>query len=112
MVLERNVFFRWCQEFLCMVIRADVDKETQPECFLLWDGLVLKSVCFHKAWCQRELLAGQMQAQQNASAEQTLTNKVQLMLEELTNENLTRTEIIDKTYVKGGCTPSKDGTMV
>jgi hypothetical protein len=57
-------------------------------------------------------LAGQLQAQQNAAQEQTLSNKVQLLLEEIHAEGSSRTECLDKVYIKGGCVPSKDGTMV
>jgi hypothetical protein len=58
------------------------------------------------------LLARQLQAQQNAAQEQTLANKVQLLLEEIRAESGSRTECIDKVYIKGGCTASKDGSMV
>ncbi len=58
------------------------------------------------------MLAGQLQAQQNAAAEQTLQNKVNLLIAELANTNLSRSEAIDKVYVKSGCVTAKDGSMV
>ena len=59
----------------------------------------------------RQLLAGQAQAAQNASAEQTLSNKVAILVAELAKDQ-TKVACIDKMYVKSGCTTAKDGTMV
>ena len=53
-----------------------------------------------------------MQAQQNAAQEQTLTNKVELLLQELSRPGISKTEALDRTYRKAGCVASKDGSMV
>jgi hypothetical protein len=58
-----------------------------------------------------QMIAGLQQSAQNASAQQSLSNKVRILSRELSMAN-TRMEAIDRTYIKTGCTIGNDGTKV
>ena len=59
------------------------------------------------------MVAGLMQAQQNATAQQTLANKVRIMILEIDRSvDKNKGDIINNTYTKSGCTLSVDGSRV
>ena len=49
---------------------------------------------------------------QNAIHPQTTSDKARIMLAELGRHSASKTEVIDRTYIKCGCVPSQDGTRV
>ncbi len=54
-----------------------------------------------------------MQAQQNATSAQKLSNKVRILLSEMdTKKDITRAAILNQVYVKSGCTLTTDGSRV
>ena len=59
----------------------------------------------------RQLVAGMMQAQQNACSGQTLSNKVRILIREKENRpDLSGAEVLNQVYVKSGCTLTTDGS--
>ena len=59
------------------------------------------------------MVTGLMQAQQNATAQQTLANKVRIMILEIDRSvDKNKGHIINNTYTKSGCTLSVDGSQV
>ena len=59
------------------------------------------------------MVAGLMQAQQNETAQQTLANKVRIMILEIDRSvDKNKGDIINNTYNKSGCTLSVDGSRV
>ena len=66
-------------------------------------------------WCQE--LAGLLQQSQSAVRQQTLWNRVRLLVmdikaAELSHENVLKMDRLDRLYVRGGCTLDVDGTKV
>jgi hypothetical protein len=53
------------------------------------------------------------QSQQAAAAPQYLSNKVRLMVQEVQKaDGATKSDMLEKVYVKSGCTIQTDGTKV
>jgi hypothetical protein len=68
---------------------------------------------FFLPFCIRQVVAGLMQAQQNACAVQTLSNKTRIMLSEIEKSvDQNKGDIINAVYTKSGCTLSVDGSRV
>lgn len=53
-----------------------------------------------------------MQQQQMGGHATSMADGVRRMVEELVTGRLTKTEVLDRTYVKSGMTFSQDGTVV
>lgn len=67
--------------------------------------------------CWRQELAGLLQSSQSAVRQQTLANRVRLLvmdIKESEKENVAvlKMDRIDRLYVRGGCTVDADGTKV
>jgi len=92
---------RYCTEFLCAIARPNLSVDRL--CFPI--PLVSKA-------CLCEMIAGLSQAQQQATRQQTMANKLRIMVQELANSDVTRGEILDRVYTKCGCVQSLDGTRV
>jgi hypothetical protein len=58
------------------------------------------------------MIAGLLQSAQMAGSATSLTDRARIMLKELQSKRYTKTEVLDRTYVKAGLTPQIDGTKV
>ncbi len=66
-----------------------------------------------KIFWTRQYIAGLAQSQQAAAAPQYLSNKVRLMVQEVQKaDGATKSDMLEKVYVKSGCTIQTDGTKV
>ena len=57
-------------------------------------------------------MSGLLQQQQNASAPQTLSNRIRLMFQDLKQGLSNKGELLDRVYTKSGCVVSLDGSKV
>ena len=58
------------------------------------------------------MIAGLFQGQQNATQQQSMSNKARIMVKELAKGGMLKGEILDRVYVKSGGCESVDGSKV
>lgn len=58
------------------------------------------------------MIAGLLQSAQMAGSATSLTDRARIMLAEMKTKKFTKTEVLERTYVKAGLTPQMDGTKV
>lgn len=62
--------------------------------------------------CSWETMAGMLQQQQMSGASTSWADRCRLLVNELELKKYTKSEVLDRVYVKGGLSPQQDGTKV
>ena len=101
---------RWASEFSCIILRPETDLDTLPG-INQWVGKGWEIDVVVSCFCR--MIAGRMQAQQNATTPLSLKDIARTMVQELQRVPLpSKGEILARTYCIVGGTQTTLGTVV